>query len=162
MRALLVMVLATLAFAGCSDGGSNSDDSTATTTPTPTGNGGPNVTPGEGTMLVSAGGLTFGQGGLDVDVGDTVTLLYAEIRWADTVQDLNLGVRSPTYDYTVEGGGPGSPDSPHSLAVQSPEEGTWSATAFANPAAVGVTYDLAITLFHGEKQVPDGYTAFAA
>jgi hypothetical protein len=105
---------------------------------------------------------------MNFTVGSDVTLVYAEMAWEDPVQDLDLGLASPdagmtgtaqNFDHVAKGGMPGAPDSPHSLTIVGPAPGEWLATAFANGAASMVDYRIAVTLFHGETTVPDGYTA---
>jgi hypothetical protein len=116
-----------------------------------------------GPMVAVPGGDTYA-----FAVAANVTLLLAEIRWDDPVQDLDLALASPSaggagrvqnFDHAASGGSPGSPDSPHSLEVDVPETGEWRASAFGNGAAAAVEYRLALTLFHGESDVPAGYTA---
>ena len=140
--------------------------------------GGPSAAAAEPpTVLVSEGqvvasGPMVAVGGADgayaFSVDPSVTLLLAEIQWEDPVQDIDLALASPSagmtgtaqnFDHQAEGGSPGAPDSPHRLAVEAPEPGDWQATAFANGAGTMVEYHLAITLFHGETAVPDGYSA---
>lgn len=174
----LAILLATLAllFAGCSD--DDGGDTTPTPTPTPDGDGAPmedmvfrlNGTSGVGAGVPGGGSISSQGDSLDFTVEENATLLYAELAWDDPVTDLDIAVRSPaaqdqanvqTYDHGVQGGGPGQPDSPHSLTLSGSDlmAGAWSATAFANGASAGVPFRLAVTVFYGADAVPEGYTA---
>jgi hypothetical protein len=128
----------------------------------------PTVLHGEGQVTASGPMVAVSGEPYGFDVGGNVTLLLAEIQWEDPVQDLDLALASPsaattggvqTFDHVAEGGSPGAPDSPHRLAVEAPETGDWQATAFGDGASAMVPFTLAITLFHGETSVPDGYSA---
>lgn len=128
----------------------------------------PTVLRGEGQITASGPVVAVGGTPMTFSVAPNATLLLAEIAWDDPVQDINLALASPSagmtgtaqnFDHVAEGGSPGMPDSPHSLAVASPETGDWQASAFANGGGANVEFRIAVTLFHGETTVPEGYTA---
>lgn len=131
----------------------------------------PTLLHAEGQVTASGPMLAVGGAPFTFPVAANVTLLLAEIQWEDPVQDLDLALASPSagttgtaqnFDHRAEGGAPGAPDSPHQLAVEAPETGDWQATAFGNGGGAMVEYRLAITLFHGETAVPDGYTGLGS
>jgi hypothetical protein len=128
----------------------------------------PTVLVSEGQVAASGPMVAVGGDSYPFTVDPSVTLLLAEIQWEDPAQDLDLALASPSagmtgtaqnFDHRAEGGSPGMPDSPHHLLVEAPEPGDWQATAFGNGAGAMVDYHLAVTLFHGETAVPDGYSA---
>lgn len=150
-----------LALGGCLDTGGGSDNG-------PVEPAGPTVIRGTGMITASGPVLAVGSESLPFSIGPNVTVLFAEIAWDDEVQDLDLALASPqagmtgaaqNFDFVAQGGSPGDPDSPHSLTIAAPEAGEWQASAFANGAAGAIEYRLAISLFHGEAAVPDGYSA---
>lgn len=167
--ALAVCLVVLLALAGCSDGsdggpspstGPVDDDRPIAASP--------QVVKGTGSITASAPVVSLGSSGVPFTVDSNVTLLFAEIVWTDPVQDIDLALASPdagvtgaaqNYDFIASGGSPGLPDSPHSLTIPNPVQGSWLASAFANGAAVMVEFDIAVTLFYGESSVPSGYTA---
>lgn len=178
-----LLVAALLATAGCLDDDDDASDGDPTNTGTDTSTGGPGNSgaggngTGEPIVLTGTGmtGVTAGQPGAsagfagegaDFDVPDGAEVLLAEIRWNDPVQDVNLGLSSPSqegtsprsYDHVADGGSPGTPDSPHSITVGNPEEGTWQLTAFGNGASAAMEYEWAVTIFFDD--MPAGYTAF--
>ncbi len=125
------------------------------------------VTAGEGTIVISAGGLSASQGGGDVIVEEGARLLYVEWAWDDPVVDLDGALSSPSagdtegvanIDHTAPGGAPGAPDSPHGLAISTPEVGTWRVSMTAN-AAANTEYRYAATVFFDTDAVPEGYSA---
>ncbi|HUR24587.1 MAG TPA: hypothetical protein VM327_01045 [Candidatus Thermoplasmatota archaeon] len=147
--------------AGCIGGDANDRRSESGTVP-------PSVV--DGTGMITASGPVFALGGesLQFTVEDNVTLVFAEIVWEDEVQDLDLALASPSagmtgnaqnFDHVASGGAPGSPDSPHSLTIVTPETGAWQASAFANGVGGMVEYRIVVTMFHGESAVPVGYSA---
>lgn len=181
MRTLLVLLtLTAAALAGCAGDDSGSDATTPTGTDDNT--GGTNVTEspqtfqGDGVITASATVITTGGDPLDFTIGADATLLFAEIRWDDPVQDIDLALRSPdagmtgqsaNYDYIKRDGMPGDPDSPHSLTLTPSDladkawSGGWQASAFGNGVSANVEYEIAVSVFYGETSVPDGYTLFS-
>ena len=162
MKWILALGISALLFGGCLDSGASDliDGMPVAEAPT--------VVKGTGMITASGPVLAVGGESLAFSVGSNVTLLYAEISWDDSVQDIDLALASPSagmtgtaqnFDYIVQAGSPGAPDSPHSFTLATPEAGAWQASAFANGAATMLEYRLAITLFHGEAEVPAGYTA---
>jgi hypothetical protein len=131
----------------------------------------PEVLEDKGTMTASAGvAITFTVGAMGVQPTATgnVTLMYFELKW-DGPTDLNLCVHKPTSGSTgtaencdgavANKGLPGMPDSPVHATYPNPEPGAWSASPYATGASGNTNYALAVTLFHGETEVPAGYTA---
>lgn len=172
MRIFLSLVLlVALLSAGCTDAPEDTDqDDTQDTTNTETNATAPEpkVFTGSGTATASTSVGGFSSGGLEATVEQGATLLYAELQWDDPVADLDLALSSPSsgsaageinYDHSASGGSPGSPDSPHSLTIESPEAGGWVGGAVANGAAADVQYTIVATVFYGETAVPGGYTA---
>lgn len=175
MRVLLTFLMASvIVVSGCVEGDDDSGDDDTSSTDDGAGTNNTTLEPavfdgsGTATVSTSAGGLS--QGGLDFTVDPGATLLYAELAWDDPVADLDLALASPAsdsqagevnWDHSAEGGMPGSPDSPHSLTLESPQDGTWQGGAIANGAAANVAYRIAVTVFYGETSVPEGYTALA-
>lgn len=163
--ALLALAAALLALgAGCISDRPASGPAPAAAQP-------PTVLLSEGQVAASGPVVAVGGDSYPFSVDPSVTLLLAEIQWEDPVQDIDLALASPSagtvggaqnFDHQAKGGSPGMPDSPHRLLVEAPEPGDWQATAFADGAGAMVTYHLAITLFHGETAVPDGYSALAS
>lgn len=150
-----------LVLGGCLDSGNGSDDGVMAPIA-------PTVVRGTGTITASGPVLAVGGESIPFTVGDNVTVLFAEIAWDDEVQDIDLALASPSagmtgtaqnFDFIAQGGSPGAPDSPHSLTIVAPEPGAWQASAFANGAAGAIEYRIVVSLFHGEAQVPDGYSA---
>lgn len=152
------------AFAGCLDGGRGGDsqggDDRLLEQPTVV----------EGTGMITASGPVVAVGSESVlfSVASNVTLVFAEITWEDPAQDIDLALASPSagmtgtaqnFDYIEQSGSPGMPDSPHSLTIVAPEAGEWQASAFGNGAAGMIEYRIVVTMFHGETEVPAGYSA---
>jgi hypothetical protein len=134
--------------------------------------GKPEVVSDKGTITAGLGAgvsFTLGAAGAAPGVQGNVTLLYIELRWTGPV-DLGLCVNTPSGGNTAgaancdsgvkNGGLPGMPDSPVHATYVDPEQGDWKAFPDANGAAAQTDYELAVTLFHGEREVPAGYTAF--
>jgi hypothetical protein len=173
MRTLLFASLAAaLLLAGCA--GSTTSSTTTTGAPgTPSAFAPPEVIPDKGTITASASvpmGASFAIGVEGAKPGvANVSLLYIELRWTGPA-DLNLCVDKPSSASTggqvgscePEGAGglPGMPDSPVHVTYLDPEEGEWDVSPYANGGAANTPYELAVTLFHGEREVPQGYTAF--
>ena len=172
LRVLGTMLLIVASTAGCVSEGE--DDEAGPSTDTSAANNAtarlPEVFQSDGS--ITASGPVVGVGGADPSfaVGDGATLIYAQIQWDDATQDIDLALGSPTaqttsqagetqFDHRAEGGAPGSPDSPHSLTVASPEPGDWFPGALASGAAAQVDYHIAITVYYAETEVPEGYTA---
>jgi hypothetical protein len=151
-----------LAFAGCLEAGGGGGTRDAALAEPPT------VVEGTGMIVASGPVVALGGDSMPFTVEANVTLLYAEIEWKDEVQDIDLALASPSagmtgtaqnFDYVAQAGSPGMPDSPHSLTIVAPEPGDWLASAFANGAATMVEYRIVVTLFHGEAELPGGYSA---
>jgi hypothetical protein len=158
MKLAFAFAVPLLLAAGCLEGARDDDPPVATP---------PTVVRGAGMVTLSGPVLAIGSEATPFAVAPNVTLLYAEIVWDDEVQDIDLALASPSagmtgtaqnYDHIVRQGSPGMPDSPHSLALVAPEPGEWQASAFGNGVAGMVEFRIAITMFHGETTVPDGYS----
>jgi len=179
---ILGLLVLAAALAGCADDDSgDGDNGPTTTTQIPGGNETlePFVKAGTGSSGTSAGaggtGVSLGGSGGDFAVEENATLIFAEIRWDDPAQDIDLALDTPDgpdqsgqdfFDHTHEGGSPGMPDSPHSLTVTPADAtdwaGAWRVAAFGNGPAADVPYTWAVTVFYGETAVPEGYSALPA
>jgi hypothetical protein len=93
--------------------------------------------------------------------------MLIEMKWTGPA-DLDLCVNKPSggntggaanCDAVSNGGLPGMPDSPFRVTYPSPEAGSWSIAPSVKGAAAQTEYHIAVTLFHGEREVPAGYTA---
>jgi hypothetical protein len=173
MRTLAILAaLALLTMAGCSD----EKTTTGPEEPEEPQTGGNNTTQVSeitGTVSASVGvpGVVSFQSGaaaLEFTVGPNATLIHIELEWDSAALDLDLHAKEPgsdatTWQHSAEGGGPGSPDSPHNLTIAMGEagtwEGAWTAGIFANGAASNVNYRIVASVFHGETALPEGYTA---
>lgn len=165
------ILAAMLALSGCLSDNSDNPDVVDDEVPDTTSNETAEfkITKGVGSITAAAGPLAIGTGGTPFTVQPGATLLYVELRWSDPVQDIDLGVASPSagtiggtpnYDNTVTGGAPGAPDSPHSFTLANPEAGDWSMTAFANIVSAQIDFEMAATVFYGASSVPEGHTGF--
>lgn len=183
MRTLLACLLAlclSAALAGCSD--DNGGDGGTPTGAPPTDDDNEtaqdttfrlNGTSGVGAGVPMGPSLSSQGDSLDFTVEENATLIFAELAWDDPVVDLDLALRSPnavdqgniqTYDHTAQGGGPGQPDSPHSLTLTGADvvPGDWRGTTFASGASAGVPFRMAVSVFYGETEVPEGFSALNA
>lgn len=172
---VLVLALSMVALAGClSDSG---DKTTKGDLPGPDldgdGKADPVVHDGSGTVTAGAGtpavSFTNGAGGAEFTVNENVTLVFVELAWDSPVVALDLCIHAPADGTTqgvpicgirADGGGPGTPTGLVQVLIASPEVGAgWSATVYPDGPAVDQAYQLKVTMFLGESELPSGYTA---
>jgi hypothetical protein len=141
MKLAFAFAVPLLLAAGCLEGARDDDPPVATP---------PTVVRGAGMVTLSGPVLAIGSEATPFAVAPNVTLLYAEIVWDDEVQDIDLALASPSAGMT------GTAQNYDHLVA--PEPGEWQASAFGNGVAGMVEFRIAITMFHGETTVPDGYS----
>ena len=175
--ALLAALLAALS--GCMSGAGDDDQSAIPSDTTDADGDGvadPKVVDGSGTIMAGAGTpvLSFNNGGGSADfaVSANVTLLYAELSWSSPIVALDLCVHAPSdganeagvpiCGEVVDGGGPGTPTGLVTYTLASPEVGDgWTINPYLDGPAAQQDFQLKVTLFYGETEVPAGYTALA-